>query len=342
MSKLVLVFLVSATLVGCQSPGLNKRQPLSNQEIFERLVYNQVPRLSGHVFDTIPDTDLWYAVADHFSCKGYAAGEDPLSMRLPEAAKTILLIQNLNGEVENGGLDQFFFNQKGRHLNETLNAARLALNPQCASIYQEALEWYRDSKRRGLSEIDTAPRLDGLDKKWYKAFSEADVIAYIRKHRAELLDTPAELKTSEWLGEPDQYHPFKSTIADVGESVRETSSPNQRLVEVSEKCFAASKEAEVRNDHSNAEAYYRLCLQTLGSVRPATGTNGSMWGRGFEHYAGTLGVIRPEASVQADGIWQQALKEYAEFLKKRGRVVQANAVEWELANHPHPRPIPYL
>ena len=108
------------------------------------------------------------------------------------------------------------------------------------------------------------------------------------------------------------------------------------------KCLAESKEAEVRKDYSNAEAYYRLCLQTLGSAYPATGQNGSMWGRAFKQYAETVGVIRPETSGQADGIWRQALKEFAGFLKRRGRLVQANAVEWELANHPHPRPIPYL
>ena len=99
--------------------------------------------------------------------KSFAAGADPKT--LPQAYRVIWLANQYVGEVDNGGIEQFFANSSGDDASETATALRtLGLEGQAATVSQGmamfGVRFPQSQKtRRALErELGLDPRLDAL------------------------------------------------------------------------------------------------------------------------------------------------------------------------------------
>ena len=105
---------------------------------------------------------------------------------LNEVEKNIMILDDLDGEVNNGGFDQFFLNTRGAY-NDSLIGALTAVNaPETAGICAKAL----DIISRGLPEDEESDLLDKeCDTPFYhKSEDLTSLIAeYARKNKDSLL-----------------------------------------------------------------------------------------------------------------------------------------------------------
>jgi hypothetical protein len=115
--------------------------------------------------------------------------------KLTEPEKIFLFVDNLETEVNNGGLNQFFYNSSGNYSHETVEALKAIAAFEMAKIVDEAISLWPEKKvpkdkadRRNLLErisdkID--PKLEELDGKYYKyPDSIGDLlIEYVKKNK---------------------------------------------------------------------------------------------------------------------------------------------------------------
>lgn len=87
---------------------------VSNDEILERLFSFDIPRLSARVFDEIPDPKLASELFGHIlSRRGVQDEYEEFRMAQPEPCRNLLNIWELDGEIKNGGFQQYFENLLG-------------------------------------------------------------------------------------------------------------------------------------------------------------------------------------------------------------------------------------
>jgi hypothetical protein len=99
-------------------------------------------------------------------------------------------------EVNNGGLDQYFFNSSGEYAHETVEALKSIGAFKTASILQEAINRWPNGeipkdigKRREIS-LQINPDVDlfeDLDQKFYEYEEDLNLLnlEYIRKNRED-------------------------------------------------------------------------------------------------------------------------------------------------------------
>jgi hypothetical protein len=80
--------------------------------------------------------------------------------KLSEVDRTLILVWSLQGEVDNGGFDQFYFNSSGDHAAETVHALRRIGARRTANLVARANRLFRTQpppKERALriAELDT-------------------------------------------------------------------------------------------------------------------------------------------------------------------------------------------
>ncbi|MBM7602606.1 recombinational DNA repair protein (RecF pathway) [Metabacillus crassostreae] len=98
---------------------------------------------------------------------------------MTEGEKTITLILKLNGEVGNGGFEQYFYNTQGHLIRETINSL-MWVNDSSITIFEEAIETFQSDKDESTKEEEW----DKLDKQFYKCDNNLYklMVAYIKNN----------------------------------------------------------------------------------------------------------------------------------------------------------------
>ena len=129
------------------------------------------------------DTELVYRLYDYIQKKSYSFLKIE---NLNEVEKNIMIVNDLDAEVNNGGFDQFFLNSRGAY-NESLIKALTAVNaPETAKICAKAL----DIISRGLLQDQEIELLDKeCDTPYYEKSENLTFLLaeYARKNKDSLL-----------------------------------------------------------------------------------------------------------------------------------------------------------
>lgn len=129
------------------------------------------------------DVELVYRLYDYIQKKSY----NFLKMEnLNEVEKNIMILNDLDGEVNNGGFDQFFFNTRGQYNDSLIKALTDVNAPETAAICAKAL----DIISRGLLKDQESELLDKeCDTPFFdKSENLTSLIAnYARKNKDSLL-----------------------------------------------------------------------------------------------------------------------------------------------------------
>lgn len=111
--------------------------------------------------------------------------------------KNVILIEILEGQVNNGGFDQYFFNSSGEYAHETLIALKEIKANQMAEILNRAITIFPTSpipkdtkKRRELMKNipkNVSDNLDKLDHEFYKYPDNLArlIINYVKANKKE-------------------------------------------------------------------------------------------------------------------------------------------------------------
>lgn len=120
--------------------------------------------LTHSIVESIPDEKVVEVIYDYaLFCIGDKSYEDDTLNQLPEPVQAVFLVWLLNGEVHNGGFDQYFFNSSGYFIYETIDflAKIKACNVQ--NLTQKALD---------------AVNVIGFDEEQYKALQKSQELEY--------------------------------------------------------------------------------------------------------------------------------------------------------------------
>lgn len=79
--------------------------------------------------------------------------------KLNSSQRLLIIVENLEGEVNNGGFDQFYFNSSGNHANETVDALKKIGAFNTAKLVKMA----NDEFPNGIVPKDRTKRQDVLD-----------------------------------------------------------------------------------------------------------------------------------------------------------------------------------
>ena len=114
---------------------------------------------------------------------------------LNQLEKNVLFVEMLEGQVNNGGFDQYFFNSSGEYAHETLNALEEIKAPQMAELLNQAIKVFpslpipKDTEQRrecmeGISESisETWDKLDDLFYKYPENLAGL-VIEYVKTNK---------------------------------------------------------------------------------------------------------------------------------------------------------------
>lgn len=116
---------------------------------------------------------------------------------LNEFEKNVLFIEMLEGQVNNGGFDQYFFNSSGEYAHETLIALKEINAPKMADILNNAIITFPNStipkdtetRRELMEELpeSISEKWDDLDNQFYEYPENLAglVIEYVKKNKGE-------------------------------------------------------------------------------------------------------------------------------------------------------------
>ncbi|MEO0895343.1 MAG: DMP19 family protein [Bacteroidota bacterium] len=125
-----------------------------------------------------------------------ADGDDQLGP-LNEFEKNVLYIEMLEGQVNNGGFEQYFFNNSGAYAHETLRALQAIKAPKVAALLQQAIKAFPttpipkdvEKRREFMDELPQEIKdiWNNIDEAFYtypENLTEL-VISYVRKNAKE-------------------------------------------------------------------------------------------------------------------------------------------------------------
>jgi len=114
---------------------------------------------------------------------------------LNQFEKNVLYVAMLEGQVNNGGFDQYFFNSSGEYAHETLRALEEIDAPKMAELLNQAIQLFptlpipkdTEIRREFLIELpeNISDKWDKLDDKFYEYPENLVglVIEYVKKNR---------------------------------------------------------------------------------------------------------------------------------------------------------------
>lgn len=170
------------------------RQGQIRSAALDGLVRQQVPQAAGIVEDILKNPDkhkeslVFSAWPARFKLKGIvhlgeAAGHGYEAVKykfenLPEKFRGMILVNSLDSEIRNGGLDQWYFNSYGCHAEETLKTLEEIGAVRHASIIAKANSQFgksgpakeRDKVQAQLERLSekSSELLSALSDQWYK------------------------------------------------------------------------------------------------------------------------------------------------------------------------------
>ncbi len=155
--------------------------------------------LTNEMIATIPDDNLARAMFDYIWFKvgkNYRRTSSVLA-KLPPGFRAIYHLFALNGEIGNGGFNQYFFNGLDGNAEQQLEALKLIRATKHRRIFQKAFKIHDAEKKNEELQLRYAERtiesffstygmtrLDECDKEWYALDKEFDALQvnFIRKH----------------------------------------------------------------------------------------------------------------------------------------------------------------
>jgi hypothetical protein len=122
--------------------------------------------------------------------------------RLSEEEQTVILVWSLEGEVDNGGFDQFYFNSSGNFAAETVETLRRIGASRTAELVEEANRLFptqpppRERAAR-IAELDSftgsmSVTLDRLDREFHRDPDCLEKLLFAYMVRQGLLPREAE------------------------------------------------------------------------------------------------------------------------------------------------------
>ena len=109
--------------------------------------------------------------------------------------KTVLFIEMLEGEVNNGGFDQYFFNSSGEYAHETLDALERIKATKTADILNEAIRSFpllpvpkcTGTRRELLEDLpeSVSGKWEDLDDEFYEHSESLEglIIDYVKRNK---------------------------------------------------------------------------------------------------------------------------------------------------------------
>ena len=116
---------------------------------------------------------------------------------LSNIEKNVIYIENLEREVNNGGIDQFFSNSSGNYAHETVTALEEIGAQKTSDLLKKAISVFpdgdvpkdREKRREVMEEIedDSEDTWNELDDKFYEYEDDIPslILSYIRSNRKE-------------------------------------------------------------------------------------------------------------------------------------------------------------
>jgi hypothetical protein len=167
---------------------------MSNWE--NRPKYNEITR---EVIAQVSDDLLPWAIFDYISLKVGKDGKRTFQIleKLPRGFHILYHLFALDGEIGNGGFNQYFFNGLDKWVEQQIEALKLIGATKHQRILQKAFEVYNQEKQNEELQKRYAERtlesffstygmtkLGECDKKWYALDKEFDALLarFIRSH----------------------------------------------------------------------------------------------------------------------------------------------------------------
>lgn len=135
----------------------------------------------------------------YFFVKNQDYNSDKAFKSFNEYQKTLACILELEGEINNGGLDQYYFNPAGNYAKFCEKALENIGSKELLSILQKANSFFpnatpdtdRDKRWKQMEQWDEAinKALDALDQKYYEGLNENIsqlIYNYAHKYKKEL------------------------------------------------------------------------------------------------------------------------------------------------------------
>ncbi len=285
-------------------------------EVFDRLVRRDVPRMCEGYFSSIPDENVVRSVWTHlFERKPEEQSEMDFLAALTPEGKWLHLIMIVDGEVGNGGFNQYFFNTEGAYADATVIALQKFCGPKHAEPLEAALRFIAEKsgeegreKPRSIQEMldalgDAYDDLDfgDFDAEW-KRLEKArkmQMARFMRANSAAFIDTKEQTAVSDALNEPKTYTDSSAAVKTV--EALEGNDPTARI----RKIMAISQKYREAGALIEAETALR---QTLVLVR---------WmSQGFKN-----------------PIFFEILNEYQTLLDSMDRKIQSEAVQGHIQQH---------
>lgn len=175
---------------------LSKMEEFDNREKYTKITKN--------VLDSIPDNKLEQAIIDFIideKIKDNYESEYKIVRSLSKGLQYVYATWLLEGEVNNGGFNQYFYNSAGdfkkealeglEHIGATENAKLLS---EAIHIYNREKEMHDRVKKKGtikaFSESYDETELTNLDERFYSLAEDLSKlrIDYIRNNAEEFID----------------------------------------------------------------------------------------------------------------------------------------------------------
>jgi hypothetical protein len=214
MSKKILTIMILTTILnffGCK--GKNEPEKTKQELEFEKFLSESTKsieefknrkiykKLTSQILDSIPDDKLEQTIIDNIYEIIGADYQNELNnlKKLTKGQQAVFSTMILEGEVDNGGFNQFYFNSSGQYAEiagiglKNIGAEKLSeLTQRANKVYnenKERLEEFDDGTMESFSESYKENPLNDLDTKFYelsKLEKIADLrIKYIREHKSE-------------------------------------------------------------------------------------------------------------------------------------------------------------
>lgn len=166
------------------------KEPYSIKGFINRPIYK---KLTAEILDQTPDDELVKLIFDNLSLKPSddLSDEYKTVLSFNKEQRAIYTIWLLEGNVNNGGFDQFYSNSSGRLYTFLLNALKLIGAPKFADLVLKANNIY-EIEQKSSGKNSNNGELDELDSVFYKLYQNEDLaqleLDFIRKNKNAFID----------------------------------------------------------------------------------------------------------------------------------------------------------
>jgi hypothetical protein len=296
----------------------SKGMKLQSKDVFERLIRRDVPRMCNGFFESIPEDQLVTTVWKHLiEKKPESQTELDFLASLPEEARFVHLIMILDGEVRNGGFNQYFFNTEGAYVNDTVAALQKMCGAKHSEPLQAAVKFLEEeaTTKLGKAPKNVAEMLDAMgdafddidfgnyDAEWERLDKARNIAMsrFIKAHSQAFIDSKEETAISDELKEPTKFTDG-SKIKKECEAIAADNDKASRMKKYTA-LFTKHRDAGA---HGEAEAVLREAIDSMRWM-PMGGTK--------------------------DPMFLEILKQYKTLLDVMDRKAQSEAIQWHLSQH---------